>query len=106
MDDYPAHSLDHNIPLLVTFGLPQSTADERALDAELREQGILLRSEVSAVEGEHATALRDYVVSADASGLPWNARDNPRKYRFRVKLAGRVSVCFPLCVAHCASMRW
>ncbi len=24
MDDYPAHSLDHNIPLLVTLGLPQS----------------------------------------------------------------------------------
>ncbi len=95
MDDYPARSLDHNIPLLVTFGLPQSKTDEPALAAELREQGILLRTEVSAVEGDHATALRDYIVGADASDLPWNARDNPRKYRFRVKPTGsvRLSVC-------------
>lgn len=91
MDDYPAHSLDRSIPLLVTLGLPLDVEeDSTPLDPGLKEQAILLRSELPAVEGEDATALGRYIREGDASNLPWNGRNSTQRYTFRVRTAGRV----------------
>ncbi len=90
MDDYPAYSLDHSIPLLVTLGLPADSEEECALDPGLKEQAILLRSELPVVEGEDAAALSRHIRDGDASRSPWNGRDNTQRYKFRVHTAGRV----------------
>ena len=92
MDEYPAHSLDHNIPLLVTLGLAQGTSANSELGPDLKEQAILIRSDVPTVEGDHAAALLKYIQDGDASKLEWNGRDTSRRYKFKIKAAGRVSV--------------
>src|SRR6266699_4019392 len=90
MDEYPTHSLDHSIPLLVTLGLPSSPGEQPALVPDLTGEAILLRSELPAVEGEQGQELLRYIRSRDASSLPWNSRDATTKYRLKVKAAGRV----------------
>jgi len=84
------YALEHNIPLLVTLGLPPSSGAEPSIDPELKEQAILLRSTLPALQGEQVQALRQHVEAGDARNLPWNNRDGARKYKFRVRVASRV----------------
>ncbi|KAL8357562.1 hypothetical protein RB598_002394 [Gaeumannomyces tritici] len=88
MDDYPAFSLDHNIPCITLFGLSPPSTPPPAFPSDLKEQGVLLRSEVSYVETKHGAALLEYIQGRDASKLPWNATPGARGYRFRVKTCG------------------
>jgi hypothetical protein len=92
MDDFPRASLDHNIPLLVTLGIPSEESPyNAALEPTLKEQATLLRSDEAPLESDQARALLGYVLDRDASDLPWNAmQDALSKYKFRVRTAGRV----------------
>ena len=90
MDEYPAYTLGHNIPLLVTFGIPPRSGEELSISPELKEQATLLRSNLPPLEGELAQALRQHVEARDAWDLPWNNRDSARKYKFKVRVASRV----------------
>ncbi|KAH9907439.1 Gryzun, putative trafficking through golgi-domain-containing protein [Xylariomycetidae sp. FL2044] len=89
MDEYPSGSLDHNVPLLVVSGLSTTTAKFPLADPELREQGILIRSELPPVGTREARILLRYIREVDAFELPWNSRDTSRKYKFRVRPIGR-----------------
>ncbi|KAJ6442118.1 glutathione transferase omega-1 [Purpureocillium lavendulum] len=88
MDGYPAGSLDHNVPLLVASGL-NSAAPELQLDGELKDQGILLKSELPPLESQEADVLGEHFAEIDSHGKSWTsvARDEP--YRFRVRTVGR-----------------
>jgi len=90
MDGYPTHALEHNIPLLVTLGIPPASGAEPSIDPELKEQAFLLRSNLPPLQSEAAQALRRHVEAKDAWRLPWNNRDGARKYKFRVRVASRV----------------
>lgn len=91
MDEYPRGSVDHNIPLLVVSGLASSPAPTPLLtDPELAKQAFLVRSELPLIDSKHAETILSYIQEADASGLPWNSRECPHKYRFKVKTIGRV----------------
>ncbi|TLD29344.1 hypothetical protein PspLS_03214 [Pyricularia sp. CBS 133598] len=91
MDDYPACSLDHNIPHVVLLGL-SSESSPSPLPSDLKEQAVLIRSGVSYLETKHGAALLDYILSRDASHLPWNGKH--ATYRFRVRSAGN-SILLP-----------
>ncbi|KAM0331549.1 hypothetical protein ACHAQA_003227 [Verticillium albo-atrum] len=95
MDGYPAGSLDHNLPFLVVAGLTEAPANELPLDAELKDQGVLLRSELPSLETKEAEALKEYIVSQDARDQPWNPQLATKPYKFRVGLAGRSFVLPP-----------
>lgn len=90
MDGYPRGSLDHNVPFLVVSGLGTSPAKPVPVDPELRERGILVRSELSAVDTREAKILLRFIQEADATDLPWQPRDDPKKFKFKVKTVGRV----------------
>lgn len=100
MDDYPAFSLDHNTPLLVTLGVQSGLDDAHAIEPDLKEQAVLIRSAEPNLESDQAKAILRYLQDRDASGLPWNGRDTDRKYRFRVRTAARVCRMpfFEMCV--------
>ncbi|EFX03402.1 hypothetical protein CMQ_5452 [Grosmannia clavigera kw1407] len=93
MDEYPAYSLDRNVPLLVTIGLPagdEEEEDERWLVGEdMREQATVLRSTMPILDGELATKLRRYLTVQDPAVAPWRGRAHPPRYQFRVRTAGR-----------------
>ncbi|KAL1898210.1 hypothetical protein Sste5346_003616 [Sporothrix stenoceras] len=100
MDAYPAYSLTQNIPLLVTVGLPTAndSADDTnawTLDAELKDQATLLRSELPVLDGEPVTEFSRYISTGDVSGpVPsgtqkWRGRATSQRYRFRIRTAGR-----------------
>ncbi|KAF4436150.1 hypothetical protein F53441_13319 [Fusarium austroafricanum] len=88
MDGYPTGSLDHNVPLLVAAGFNTET-DELPLSTELKEQSILLRSEIPPIEGEEAEVLTEYFKDIDASAKSWSAFERNEPYRFRVRSTGR-----------------
>ena len=90
MDGYPTGSLDHNVPLLVASGLNSDT-NELPLSAELKEQSILLRSEIPPIDGKNAEALSQYFKDVDSSAKSWSAFERSEQYRFRVRTTGRVS---------------
>jgi hypothetical protein len=90
MDGYPTGSLDHNVPLLVAAGLNSET-NELPLSAELKEQSILLRSEIPPVDGKNAEVLSQYFKDVDASAKSWSAFERNEPYRFRIRTTGRVS---------------
>ncbi|KAL2261017.1 hypothetical protein VTK26DRAFT_4797 [Humicola hyalothermophila] len=95
MDDYPAGSLDHAIPFLLTLGTCTDTPYEPGLSAALKDEAILIRSELPALDSEQAHALLRYIQDRDAARLPCNGRDESlRKYRFRIKTAER-SILLP-----------
>ncbi|KAK5626237.1 hypothetical protein RRF57_001952 [Xylaria bambusicola] len=81
--------LDHNVPFLVVSGLGASPAKPLPTDPELRERGILVRSELSAVDTREAKTLLRFIQEADTSNLPWQSRDNPKKFKFKVRTIGR-----------------
>jgi trafficking protein particle complex subunit 11 len=91
MDGYPTGSLDHNVPLLVAAGLNSET-NELPLSAELKEQSILLRSELPPIGGEEAEVLAEYFKDVDASAKSWSAFERNEPYRFRIRTTGRVGL--------------
>ncbi|KAF5005871.1 hypothetical protein FDECE_7709 [Fusarium decemcellulare] len=88
MDGYPTGSLDHNVPFLVAAGLNSET-NELPLSAELKDQGILLRSELPPIEGKEAEVLEQYMKDVDASAKSWSAFEREEPYRFRIRATGR-----------------
>lgn len=99
MDEYPAYSLDHNVPLLVTIGLPPAEdedEDEKWLVGEdMKLQATVLRSELPVLEGALATALRHYLTVQDPDVASWKGRAHPPRYQFRVRTSGRVRRAHP-----------
>ncbi|KXH65455.1 hypothetical protein CNYM01_09965 [Colletotrichum nymphaeae SA-01] len=95
MDGYPVGSLDHNIPHIVIAGLTSSPAKALPLNAELRDQALLIRSELPSIESPNAEALKDYIVRQDGRNHPWNGKDSGKPYRLRVAVAGRSLVLPP-----------
>ncbi|KAI8965050.1 Gryzun, putative trafficking through golgi-domain-containing protein [Daldinia sp. FL1419] len=89
MDDFPEGSLDHNVPFLVVSGLSNSSTKPALVDASLREQGILVRSELPSIESREAKIILRCIQEKDATELPWNSRDSSRKYKFKICTAGR-----------------
>ncbi len=96
MDDYPPGSLDHNDPLLLVSGLAAPPTKPSLTDPDLREQGILIRSELSLLDSREAKTVLSYIQERDASALPWNPQGSSKRYRFRVKTIGRVSYIISL----------
>lgn len=90
MEGYPAGSLDHNVPFLVASGL-NVAVNELPLDAELRDQGILLRSEIPPLESREGEVLERHFGDIDSNGRSWHGVEREEPYRFRVKTVGRVS---------------
>ena len=105
MDAYPAYSLTQNIPLLVTVGLPPSTASKDTdssgdapwtLSADLKDQATLLRSDLPVLDGDHASEFSRYITAGNVSGpVPpasqiWHGRASSQRYRFRIRGTGRV----------------
>ncbi|CAJ2505284.1 Uu.00g126780.m01.CDS01 [Anthostomella pinea] len=89
MDEYPSGSLDLNVPFLVVSGLSTSHSKPLLTDPDLRERGILIRSELPPVDSQEAKAVLHHIQEADAANLPWSARDSSKRYRFKVKTIGR-----------------
>lgn len=89
MDGYPVGSLGHNVPFLVAAGLNSST-NELPLDEELKEQGILLRSELSVLKGKEVEVLEHHFRDIDSQGTSWKGVSREEPYRFRIKSIGRV----------------
>ncbi|KAK4176424.1 Gryzun, putative trafficking through golgi-domain-containing protein [Triangularia setosa] len=94
MDEYPAGSLDHSVPFLLTLGTSGDITYQSGLSAVLKKQAILIRSELPALDSDQAHALLRYIQNRDASDLPCNGRDAPKKHRFRVQTAER-SILLP-----------
>lgn len=92
MDEFPRSSLDHNIPLLVTLGIPSDKSPyDAALEPTLRDQATLIRSDEAPLQSDQARALLSYILDRDASDLTWNAmQDAVSKYKFKVRTAARV----------------
>lgn len=89
MDGYPAGGLDHNVPLLVVSGL-NDASPELPLGGELRDQGILLRSELPTLETKESKALEAYFEEVNEKGNSWVGVERDEPYRFRIKTIGRV----------------
>ncbi|KAH6894420.1 Gryzun, putative trafficking through golgi-domain-containing protein [Thelonectria olida] len=94
MDGYPAGSLDHNVPFLVAAGLNAETY-ALPLNAELKDQGILLRSELPHLEGKEADVLTQYFKEVDAQGKSWSGVTREEGHRFRIKTLGRSFILPP-----------
>ncbi|CAK7567156.1 MAG: hypothetical protein SEPTF4163_005118 [Sporothrix epigloea] len=100
MNAYPVYSLTQNIPLLVTIGLPTDTDSDDdgskwTLDADLKDQATLLRSELPVLGGDQVTEFTRYITAGNVSGLvpsghqTWRGRASSQRYRFRIRKAGR-----------------
>ncbi|KAI0113252.1 Gryzun, putative trafficking through golgi-domain-containing protein [Daldinia grandis] len=92
MDDFPAGSLDHNVPFLVVSGLGNASSSSTKsflADPSLREQSILVRSELPLIESREAKIILRCIQEKDATDLPWNSRDASRKYKFKIDTVGR-----------------
>jgi trafficking protein particle complex subunit 11 len=76
--------------LLCTLGIASSPSHELGLEPALKDQAVLIRSELEPVRTEQAIELLGYIRERDATTLPWNERDSSRRYKFRVKTAERV----------------
>ncbi|KAI0407169.1 Gryzun, putative trafficking through golgi-domain-containing protein [Xylaria palmicola] len=89
MDGYPPGSLDHNVPFLVVSGLGPHPSKPPPAAAELKEGGILVRSELPAIDTRESRIILSFIQDADAASLPWKPRDGARRYRFKIKATGR-----------------
>jgi hypothetical protein len=90
MDDYPAGSSDHNLPLLVVSGLTSGPTQPLLTDPDLKESSVLIRSKLPPVDIPEAKAILRYIQEADATALPWNGQDVSIKYKFKIRAIGRV----------------
>ncbi|OAA70247.1 hypothetical protein ISF_02221 [Cordyceps fumosorosea ARSEF 2679] len=88
MDGYPLGSLDHNVPLLVFSGLT-STSSEVELDASLREEAVLLRSDLPPLDSKEAELLAQHFEDVDSEGQSWRGVSRDEPYRLRIKTVGR-----------------
>ncbi|XDG05786.1 hypothetical protein ABKA04_005401 [Annulohypoxylon sp. FPYF3050] len=89
MDDYPAGSLDHNVPFLVVSGLSNAPIKPTITDPGLREQAVLVRSEIPPIESREAKIILRCIQERDATDLPWNSQDPSKRYKFKIKPIGR-----------------
>ncbi|KAI1847655.1 hypothetical protein JX266_006507 [Neoarthrinium moseri] len=89
MDEYPAGSLDHNLPLLVVSGLTSGPTKPLLTDPDLKEQSILIRSELPPLDSREAKTILRCIQEADATALPWNPQEGDKKHRFKIKTIGR-----------------
>ncbi|KAH8159591.1 hypothetical protein CIB48_g8656 [Xylaria polymorpha] len=89
MDGYPPGSLDHNVPFLVVSGLGTNPTKLLPLDSDLRERGILVRSELPSIDTREARIILRSIQEADASSLPWKPRDGAKRHKFKIKAIGR-----------------
>ncbi|CAK7217767.1 hypothetical protein SBRCBS47491_003282 [Sporothrix bragantina] len=101
MNAYPVYSLTQNIPLLVTIGLPTNSSKDGddtskwTLDADLKDQATLLRSDLPVLGGEQVAEFSRYITAGDVSGpVPsgqqtWHGRASSQRYRFRIRTTGR-----------------
>jgi hypothetical protein len=92
MDGYPLGSLDHNVPLLIASGLLSTPPQELPLDAELKDQAVLLRSDLPPLDTKEAKVLAQYLGDVDSRQDAWNGRDQGNGYKFKVTTAGRVHI--------------
>ncbi|KOS17386.1 Trafficking protein particle complex subunit 11 [Escovopsis weberi] len=92
MDGYPLGSLDHNVPLIFVSGI--NAAREQASSRELKDQGILIRSDLPCLDSREASFLATYLDRIDTQGLSWTAVSRDEQYRLRIKAVGR-SVLLP-----------
>lgn len=111
MDEYPPGSLDHSTPFLLTLGVTSggeavAKYDTALLSPALKEQAILIRSELPALEDQTAHALLKYIQERDASGQPCNGREATKRYRFRVRSAERVRTSLSICQGCCLPALW
>ncbi|OAQ97921.1 hypothetical protein LLEC1_01222 [Akanthomyces lecanii] len=88
MDGYPLGSLDHNVPLVVFSGLTSSSS-EIELDATLREEAALLRSDLPPLDSKEAKLLEEHFGNVDNGGQSWTAVSREDPYRLRIKTVGR-----------------
>lgn len=93
MDAYPQGSLDHNVPFIVVSGLNSNTF-ELPLSEELKDQSILIRSELPSLDTKEAQVLDEHFQEVDAQGRSWTGVARDEKFRCRIKSIGRV--CFEL----------
>lgn len=91
MDGYPSGSLDHNVPFLVACGLT-SADQESSLSGDLKDQGILLESELPPLDTDESKALAAHFEKVDEEGHSWAAVERDELYKFRVKSVGRVRI--------------
>ncbi|KAI1337021.1 Gryzun, putative trafficking through golgi-domain-containing protein [Xylariaceae sp. FL0016] len=89
MEAYPEGSLDQNVPFLVVSGLSTGATKPLLTDPDLREQGILVRSELPPIEGNEAKTILQSIEEVDITGRSWSPRDSSTRYRFKVKTIGR-----------------
>lgn len=89
MDGYPPGSLDHNVPYIVASGL-NATTNELPLAPELKDQAILIKSELPPLENKEADVLEAYFEEIDSRGSSWKSVERDESYRFRIKTLGRV----------------
>lgn len=90
MDGYPLGSLDHNVPLVIFSGLTSNSV-EVELDATLRGEAALLRSDLPPLDSKEAEILEQYFGNVDSDGQSWTAVPRDEPYRLRIKSVGRVS---------------
>ncbi|KAG9251472.1 Gryzun, putative trafficking through golgi-domain-containing protein [Emericellopsis atlantica] len=93
MDDFPEGSLGHSVPFLVVSGL-NGAEPELPIEGDLKDQGILVQSDLPRLETREATVLDELFTKVDAAGRSWQGVDREEKFRFRVKSTGR-SVLLP-----------
>ncbi|KAM3512205.1 hypothetical protein MY11210_004123 [Beauveria gryllotalpidicola] len=88
MDGYPLGSLDHNVPLIIFSGLT-SASPKIELDATLREDAALLRSDLPPLDSKEAELLEQHFGYVDSEGQSWTAVSREEPYRLRIKTVGR-----------------
>ena len=86
MEGYAPAYVDHNIPLVLVFGLGSSRGD----GVRLQNGGTRISSEIPPVETEDARTLLRHLEDSDASDLAWNGREHNGRNKLRVKAVGRV----------------
>lgn len=89
MDAYPQGSLDHNVPFIAVSGL-NSNNPELPLREELKDQGILIRSELPPLDSREAKVLDEHFQQVDAKGQSWVGVTRVEPFRFRIRSTGRV----------------
>ena len=97
MEDYPAHYVEHNLPLVALFGIGRRDEDEfRAAERSyplLEDRGIYIASEVPNVPGDVADDLFGGFQEFDARDASWSGRPGKGKMGtmgFTFRAVGRV----------------
>ncbi|KAI1631354.1 Gryzun, putative trafficking through golgi-domain-containing protein [Biscogniauxia mediterranea] len=90
MDEYPSGSLDYDVPFLVVSGLTSTPTKPLLTDPSLREQGVLIRSELPPIDSREVKDIVRFIQDSDVTSLPWSSLDHSsRRHRFKVKTIGR-----------------